>query len=455
MSSRHPAAPTPRPARGARAALALALGIGCALGLGCEEERARSGGDAVAREGRVLLVGIDGATLRVANPLLEQGRLPNLERIARAGVYGPLRAHLPLASPRIWTSIATGKAPAKHGILNFAHDDDDGVKRLYLSVDRKVHALWNIASEAGLTVGVVNWWNTYPVEKVEGVLVSDHLIPMDFEGRQKMTGARVRDRGPIVFPPEWEPRVEALVAESGRVTAFEDPFADADAFPGWAGAERLSRRFENDEDVERIALALEAELRPDLLMVFLPGIDRICHVLWGALEPIAAYPKAPPSFSEEERRASANAIDRYYEFTDALIGRLLDRYDDDDLVLVVSDHGFEAGRGMGFLTGVHDSPNAADGVIFARGPGIAPATGGRRRVTVNDVTPTILAWLGLAVADDMDGRPVPFLHREVVARVATYDDRAIERLGTGPSGAEEEILENLRALGYLEPGAGE
>jgi hypothetical protein len=51
--------------------------------------------------GRVLLIGLDGATLRIAGPLIEQGKLPNLAEIARQGVSGPLRSELPLISPRI------------------------------------------------------------------------------------------------------------------------------------------------------------------------------------------------------------------------------------------------------------------------------------------------------------------------------------------------------------------
>ena len=84
-------------ARPRLAALALAL---AALACGGEH-----------RHGRVLLVGIDGASPRLVEPLLAAGRLPNLARIAREGVWGRLQSHLPLASPRIWNTIATGKAP--------------------------------------------------------------------------------------------------------------------------------------------------------------------------------------------------------------------------------------------------------------------------------------------------------------------------------------------------------
>ncbi|MDP6243751.1 MAG: alkaline phosphatase family protein, partial [Myxococcota bacterium] len=66
--------------------------------------------------GRVLVIGIDGASLRVIQPLMQQGRLPHLESIAQKGVSGPLKSHHPLLSPRVWTSVATGKEPDKHGI---------------------------------------------------------------------------------------------------------------------------------------------------------------------------------------------------------------------------------------------------------------------------------------------------------------------------------------------------
>lgn len=106
---------------------------------------------------------------------------------------------------------------------------------------------------------------------------------------------------------------------------------------------------------------------------------------------------------------------------------------------------------MIFLTGEHKSAKAINGVIFARGAGIAPA-GDRRPVSVNDVTPTILAWMGLPVGRDMDGRPASFLgaRRESIETVATHDTRPIERVGSGPSGAEGALLEQLRSLGYME-----
>ena len=89
-----------------------------------------AGGAGCGREptprGRVLLVGIDGASPRLTGPWIEQGLLPHLAEIERTGVSGELRSHRPLLSPRIWTSIATGKAPGKHGITSWVFKEETG-----------------------------------------------------------------------------------------------------------------------------------------------------------------------------------------------------------------------------------------------------------------------------------------------------------------------------------------
>ncbi len=102
--------------------------------------------------GRVILIGIDGASPRVVNQMVAAGRLPNLAKIAERGVHGPLRSEIPLHSPRIWNTIATGKTPEKHRIVSFSRKGRDGRHRLYASTDRRAQTLWSIASLAGMKV---------------------------------------------------------------------------------------------------------------------------------------------------------------------------------------------------------------------------------------------------------------------------------------------------------------
>jgi len=400
------------------------------------------------RRGRVLLVGIDGANFRVIDPLAREGRLPNLQELAREGVHGTVHAHMPLWSPRIWNSIASGKHPKKHGILGFVHDEV-----LYRSTDRKVHALWNIASDAGLRVGVVNWWNSYPPEKINGVMVSDHVIPGVTSERRLAHGAVAAPEGaPVVYPPDWQDRIMAIAA-GGRIPSdTPDPFDPGDSLPAWVKTEPLSRAFRDDGRVVQMALAIDRELHPDLLMVFLPGIDRVSHWLWGNLEPEDLYPpRLRPS--ADERRAGVRALYDYYAYTDELIGVLLARFGADDLRIVVSDHGFEGGVFFKTLTGQHESEQAAEGIFYASGPSLQPGGEAKRAdgpLSVDDVTPTVLAWLGLPIGDDMDGRPLAAQYFGSIRTVPTHDITAIERVLTDDSGAEAEVMERLRGLGYIE-----
>ena len=398
---------------------------------------------------RVLLIGIDGASPRVIESLFAKDSLPNLARIRDGGVSGPIESLMPLLSPRIWNAIATGKRPKKHGIASFAHVDDHGIQRLYLGSDRKVHALWNMISDAGMSVSVINWWNTFPPEVINGVMVSDHFQRTEVAKREELTSAVETPTGAVVFPESWEHRLVELSEIDEPPIVFADPYAENQQLPhhgfiNW----RLSNYFQEDGSVLRSALEVEEAEQPDVMLVFFPGIDRISHFLWGMLEPPELYEERLRP-SPTEREVGLRALERYYEYTDALIGALLERYGPNDLVIVLSDHGFEAKNGPSVLTGGHDSKAARFGAFFARGAGISAGTAAGE-INVLDITPTILTWLGLPVGEDMDGDVAEFVGGEPVARIATHDTSPIERLQSTPSGSDEKMLENLRALGYLE-----
>ena len=72
---------------------------------------------------RVLLIGWDAADWKVAAPLVDAGKMPNLEKLINSGVMGNLATLYPVLSPMLWTSIATGKRAYKHGVHGFAEPD--------------------------------------------------------------------------------------------------------------------------------------------------------------------------------------------------------------------------------------------------------------------------------------------------------------------------------------------
>ncbi|MBW2389436.1 MAG: alkaline phosphatase family protein, partial [Deltaproteobacteria bacterium] len=438
--------PRPRP----MPSLSRSLGLGLLLlVVACSRE-------VPERRPRVVILGLDGASPRVIEPMLEAGRLPNLAKLAASGAYGPLKSHHPLLSPRVWTSMATGKRPKRHGIKSWVTPVGDGRNRLLYGSDRQTAALWNIVSQAGLRVGIVNWLMTYPPEVVDGVLISDHAIPAEakgkkflvktFSGGDESRVAPIRTGGALTYPPGWISRALDDRHLEATLTDIPDPFAGNAALPFQRRIRMLSQFYARDQQLASMTLEIETEIHPDLLMVIFQGIDRVSHFLWEGVE--TDLPEgADRAFSQSEAAAARIALERYYEYSDALVGRFLEHFDENDLVLVVSDHGFEHRTGQ-WRTGNHTTPAAEDGIIIARGPSVAP--GRISGVGVDDITPLVLAALGLPIGEDMDGR-VPDFHRGApVVSVPTHDVETIVRLDGEDSGADAMIEAQLRALGYVE-----
>jgi predicted AlkP superfamily phosphohydrolase/phosphomutase len=89
--------------------------------------------------------------------------MPNMARFIDEGVIGNLATLYPELSPMLWTSIATGKRPFKHGILGFTEPSPDGEGlRPITNISRKTKAIWNILSQSGKKCNVVSWWPSHP-----------------------------------------------------------------------------------------------------------------------------------------------------------------------------------------------------------------------------------------------------------------------------------------------------
>jgi len=126
---------------------------------------------------KTLLVGWDAADWRVMSPLIDQGLMPNTAALINRGTMGNLATLDPVLSPTLWTSIATGKRPYKHGVHGFSEPDPvSGAIRPVTNLSRKTKAIWNILNQEELDSIVVGWWPSHPVEPLSrGVMVSNHF----------------------------------------------------------------------------------------------------------------------------------------------------------------------------------------------------------------------------------------------------------------------------------------
>ncbi len=68
---------------------------------------------------KVLVLGLDGVTWDILDPLISEGHLPNLARLRETGASGSLDSVFPPLSPVAWTGVMTGKNSGKHGVFEF------------------------------------------------------------------------------------------------------------------------------------------------------------------------------------------------------------------------------------------------------------------------------------------------------------------------------------------------
>ncbi len=459
---------------GRRLGATLLLALSLWLAGSCGESRHTDGNPPI------LLVGIDGFEWNVLLPLLRAGETPTLAGLMQRGSYGLLETIRPTFSPVIWTSIATGKGPAEHGIRGFVRRQGQGEsRRLFNNYDRKAKAFWNILSDYGKRVAVVGWWMTYPAEPVNGLMVAQ-VNTLDQanrkQGRAIIKGQLMEDLEDQVYPPE---RLEEVLSINRRVSDTL-PDLNRKIFGSFSHPMRplTERLWDNTQwafraDATYLEITTEiADEGWDLLAVYLGGADVAAHRFWRHLRPEAFDYPPPP----EEIEDFGDVVPDYYRYIDQSIDRILDRMPSETTVLIVSDHGMHAAnRQKAFSSDtIPDKVISAGhskqppGVVIAAGAGIASRTGAHRledldrsrlsdSASIFDVTPTLLTLLGIPVGADMKGRVLDeWLAGEVgrAGTVPSHDTQewvaARAELEARTRRSEPERLEQLRALGYID-----
>lgn len=440
----------------------MALAFGLLAGASAlQAEAPRPAGS--APRPKVILVGWDGADWQLLDRLMREGRLPNLSAIVAGGRTWDLHSFEPMASPLIWTTIATGRTPLDHGVADFQEIDPKSRTRIPISGrSRKVPALWNVASAKGLKVGIVGWWATWPAEKVNGFLVSDRAAPVLFDPQLLARSQAISwpeglaDGVRLVLKREWDPSYEE-VGKALKVSRAEFDAAVAagrdlkDPITGYRKILAATRVHAT------LALGLYEKERPDLTMVYFQGTDEIGHVAGRY-----ALPRLP-QVTDEDSRKFRDAVDAIYVETDRILGQFREKAGRDGATLVVaSDHGFKWGpdrpatsSGVQFDTAFlwHRDP----GMLAAEGPAIVPSKE-RAAASVFDLAPTLCRLLGLPPDPAFEGKVLGGLGGAALpgaVAAASWEKTAkVERLlvrdpGETEKKAAEEFTKKLVALGYL------
>lgn len=473
-------------------AIQRALPLFCALAL---LTASCSKGPLSGEKPRVIVLGIDGGTWDVAEPMMAAGQLPNLKKLYDSGLHGILVSRPPILSPVVWTTIFTGFGYQKHGVKDWKTSQ---------SVNRRVSAIWEILRDKKMSVNVFNVPATWPPDPIPGVMLSGfplsgatfggntgEFVTTEMFDSNKLpvayrdNTAAIREVADKLALHAWSPWIDGRVSSRpsfrGKLRAYRvsdtewyltplyrvddglvisepkdlkkkvsdklgEPYVAEG--PGWSRWEdekvpevlypHLDQVFSNQSKA-----ALEyAGGDWDLFLYVMTLVDRVSHPYW-------AYGHAEdyPGLDADKAKKYADAVANAYRRSDEELGKFLATVKGNPYFVIVSDHGFQSSSDESKAIGTHN-PN---GIYLVSGPGIQPATG--QDQFIEDVAPTLLYLLGMPVGQDMDGKiftdVVKMVGRKPAA-IASYE--AASRESTDEP-VDNDTWEQLRGLGYVDGAA--
>ena len=226
---------------------------------------------------KILVIGWDAADWKVINPLMDAGLMPALNSLVNQSTISNLATLDPPLSPMLWTSIATGKRPYKHGIIGFTETDEDGKSIKPVTIkNRKCKALWNILSENGYKTHVIGWWPSHPAEKINGISISNFyqraFRPISEPWPMKPGTVSPEEKSELfaqmrIHPAELtENHIAAFVPQFGMVDQSKSP-----------SLEILSKIIADNATIHAAATYILENEAWDFLGVYYDGIDHFNH----------------------------------------------------------------------------------------------------------------------------------------------------------------------------------
>jgi predicted AlkP superfamily phosphohydrolase/phosphomutase len=366
---------------------------------------------------RLLIIGLDGATFDVLEPLA--GQLPNLARLMREGARGELLSTLPPATLPAWSSFLTGTTPGMHGVT------DIFVRRGYDLVPasgalRGVPTFLEELSRRGLRVASLGVPGTYPPLALNGLCVAGFDAP----------GVHRATRASVAPASAWA-EIEALGGY--RYATFNEHREGERRLS--VAADALCADIARKEELLAALLGRESW---DVFFTHLQASDTSAHHLWHTFDP--GSPRA--------LGAPTDDLPRVFRALDKLIGRLRKGA---TRVLLVSDHGM----GGASTTAVHINRVLADAGLLTFASEARAKALARRAVTrlIGELSPRLLGtvvralpervrartqkalrsspidWAHtLAFSDELDYAPSVWIHRAGVFGSGPVQERDVKRV---------------------------
>lgn len=269
---------------------------------------------------KVLVIGLDGATWNLIEPMVEQGRLPTIKKLMKEGVWGELQSTLPPVTGPAWVSFATGKSPGKHGVFDFLLPKQRLDRAQTITTeDIQSETFYEILCREGLNCILINLPGSFP-PRIDGIVITSLLTKGDRCIFPSMLVEEIAELRDYRIHPNM-----SLIAE-GKIAEYIRDIIDVE-----------KRRFE-------CAKRLFKEKEWDFFFVMFGGMDSCQHRIYHKLQP---FVHSIGAICDEEIEAGMEL----FVVLDGFIKWCIENIPEKGNILIMSDHGARSFKGQ-FLVNV-------------------------------------------------------------------------------------------------------
>jgi predicted AlkP superfamily phosphohydrolase/phosphomutase len=265
---------------------------------------------------RVLFIAVDAGDKDLILKWAEEGFLPTFRSLRERAAWGPTANPTGLFVGAIWPSFWTGLEPGRHGRYCFSQLRTGTYDHYQVTpFDVRGEPFWDVLSEAGRRVAILDVPKTAPSQHINGIQIVDwgtHDPEVGFCTRPESLALEVEAR---VGPHPVGQCDEYLRRDPGALLGLRDMLV--------RGVEMKSRLAEH---------FLE-QGGWDLFLTVFAESHCAGHQLWRLHDP------SHPGHDPDAARSIGDPLRDVYVAIDAAIGRLLARVTEETAVFVLASHG--------------------------------------------------------------------------------------------------------------------
>jgi predicted AlkP superfamily phosphohydrolase/phosphomutase len=275
---------------------------------------------------KTVLIGLDGGTFDVLDPLMGLGVMPFLEKFVTQGARAPLKSTVLPLTCQAWPTLMTGHGPGSHGILDFVRFERRPAGTFFTVTnarDLACETIWSMASRQSQRVTVLNFFAMWPPQPLNGYTMSG-FVPW-------------RHMKDAVHPPEVYPHLKDLLMLNHKELAMDLDMErrsiqglPPEEYLDWIGA-----HMRREQQWFRIVQHLMRTDPTDMTAIVFDAVDKLQHLCWRFIDS-KSFPTDPSAW---ERSVRERCLD-YFRQLDGMIEQICLLAGPDARVFMASDHGF-------------------------------------------------------------------------------------------------------------------